>query len=74
MTFCIFSLSVVAQDAGALRKKHFNLENGLAIKHDITFICLVFKHANVFQNVVEYCRVYDIEKTLQFINGRVKSG
>ena len=32
MTFCIFSLSVVAQDAGALRKKHFNLENGLAIK------------------------------------------
>ena len=32
MAFCIFSLSVVAQDAGALRKKHFNLENGLAIK------------------------------------------
>ena len=33
---------------------------------------MVFKHANVFQNVVEYCRVYDIEKTLQFINGLVK--
>ena len=29
---------------------------------DITFICLVFRHANVFKNVVEYCRVYDIEK------------
>ena len=32
MALCIFSLSLVAQDAGALRKKHFNLENGLAIK------------------------------------------
>ncbi len=32
MAFCIFSLSVVAQDAGTLRKKHFNLESGLAIK------------------------------------------
>ncbi len=28
----VFSLSAVAQDAGTLRKKHFNLESGLAIK------------------------------------------
>jgi len=28
----IFSLSAIAQDAGALRKKHFNLESSLAIK------------------------------------------
>ncbi|MBK8520395.1 MAG: YHS domain-containing (seleno)protein [Ferruginibacter sp.] len=32
LAFCIFSFSVVAQDAGALRKKHFNLENSLAIE------------------------------------------
>ncbi len=28
----IFSLSGFAQDAGGLRKKHFNLDNGIAIK------------------------------------------
>jgi YHS domain-containing protein len=27
-----FSLPATAQDAGALRKKHFNIENGVAIK------------------------------------------
>jgi YHS domain-containing protein len=27
----VFSLSATAQDAGDLRKKHFNLENGIAI-------------------------------------------
>jgi YHS domain-containing protein len=29
---CIFSLSAFAQDANGLRKKHFNHENGIAIK------------------------------------------
>lgn len=28
----VFSLPATAQDAGALRKKHFNLEDGIAIK------------------------------------------
>jgi YHS domain-containing protein len=28
----VFSLSAIAQDAGSLRKKHFNLESGIAIK------------------------------------------
>ena len=32
IAFGIFNLSVVAQDAGVLRKKHFNLESGIAIK------------------------------------------
>ena len=32
ITLVVFSLSVPAQDANALRKKHFNLENGIAIK------------------------------------------
>lgn len=32
ITLVLLSLSSTAQDAGALRKKHFNLENGLAIK------------------------------------------
>jgi YHS domain-containing protein len=31
-TLAIFSLSATAQDAGALRKKHFNQEDGIAIK------------------------------------------
>ena len=29
---CFFSISSYAQDAGALRKKHFNLDDGIAIK------------------------------------------
>jgi YHS domain-containing protein len=32
VTLVVFSLSATAQDAGALRKKHFNLESGLAIE------------------------------------------
>ena len=32
ITLLVFSLSATAQDAAALRKKHFNLENGIAIK------------------------------------------
>jgi YHS domain-containing protein len=32
IAFCIISLSAAAQDATNLRKKHFNLENGIAIK------------------------------------------
>jgi len=32
ITLAVLSLSVTAQDAGALRKKHFNLESGIAIK------------------------------------------
>ena len=32
ITLVAFSLSALAQDASALRKKHFNLENGIAIK------------------------------------------
>ena len=32
ITLVVFSLSVPAQDAAALRKKHFNLEGGIAIK------------------------------------------
>ena len=32
ITLVLLSLSSTAQDAGALRKKHFNAENGLAIK------------------------------------------
>ena len=32
ITLMLLSLSSTAQDAGALRKKHFNLESGLAIK------------------------------------------
>ncbi|MBL7703390.1 MAG: YHS domain-containing protein [Ferruginibacter sp.] len=32
ITLMVLSIPLVAQDAGALRKKHFNLDNGLAIK------------------------------------------
>ncbi len=32
ITLAAFSLSVTAQDAASLRKKHFNLENGIAIE------------------------------------------
>jgi YHS domain-containing protein len=32
IAFGLFSLSATAQDAGILRKKHFNLESGIAIK------------------------------------------
>ena len=32
LAICLFSLASFAQDPGALRKKHFNLDNGLAIK------------------------------------------
>ena len=31
-TLALFSLSATAQDANAIRKKHFNLENSIAIK------------------------------------------
>ena len=32
ITLAVFSLSATAQDAAALRKKHFNLDDGIAIK------------------------------------------
>jgi len=32
ITLLVFSSSAIAQDVGALRKKHFNLDNGIAIK------------------------------------------
>lgn len=32
ITLCVFMLTVNAQDATALRKKHFNLSNGIAIQ------------------------------------------
>jgi YHS domain-containing protein len=32
ITLAVFSLTTTAQDAGALRKKHFNTEDGIAIK------------------------------------------
>lgn len=32
ITLAVFGLSATAQDAGTLRKKHFNLQSGLAIK------------------------------------------
>jgi YHS domain-containing protein len=32
ITLAVFSLSVTAQDAAALRKKNFNLDDGIAIK------------------------------------------
>ena len=32
LAICLFSLASFTQDPGALRKKHFNLDNGLAIK------------------------------------------